>query len=69
MAVTTAVQVAAAAGKEFDSRRKTNTFLDRMNDTLFKPAGCYAFIMKYKSDAEVAKGGGFLARFGISCRC
>lgn len=66
MAVTTAVQVAAAAGKEFDSRRKTNTFLDRMNDTLFKPAGCYAFIMKYKSDAEVAaSGSGLLARFGI----
>lgn len=65
MAVTTAVQVVAGVGRELDSRRNTNNFLDRMNDTLFKPAGCYAFIMKYKSDAEVAKGGGFLARFGI----
>lgn len=65
MAVTTAVQVVAGIGREVDSRRKTNNFLDRMNDTLFKPAGSYAFIMKYKSDAEVAKAGGLLARFGI----
>lgn len=65
MAVTTAVQVAAGAGKEFDSRRKTNNFLDRMNEALFKPAGCYAFIMKYKTDAEVQKGGGLLAKLGV----
>lgn len=65
MAVTTAVQVAAAAGKEVDSRRKTNNFLDRMNEALFKPAGCYAFIMKYKPDAEIKEGGGLLAKLGV----
>ena len=65
MAVTTAVQVAAGAGKEFDSRRKTNNFLDRMNEALFKPAGCYAFIMKYKPDAEIKQSGGLLARLGV----
>lgn len=67
MAVTTSVQVVAGVGKEMDSRRKANNFLDRMNESLFKPAGCYAFIMKYKSDAEVAKSGAgsLLAKFGI----
>jgi len=65
MAVTTVVQVAAGVGKEFDSRRKTNNFLDRMNEALFKPAGCYAFIMKYKPDAEIKQSGGLLARLGI----
>lgn len=65
MAVTTAVQVAAGAGKEFDSRRKTNNFLDRMNEALFKPAGCYAFIMKYKPDSEIKQGGGLLAKLGV----
>lgn len=66
MAVTTSVQVVAGIGKEIDSRRKTNNFLDQMNETLFKPAGCFAFIMKYKSDAEVAaSGSGLLAKFGI----
>lgn len=65
MAVTTAVQVAASAGKEIDSRRKTNNFLDRMNEALFKPAGCYAFIMKYKPDSEIKQGGGLLAKLGV----
>ena len=69
MAVTISVQVAAGIGKEIDSRRKTNNFLDRMNEEMFKPAGCFAFIMKYKSDADVAQAssgmGGLLARLGI----
>lgn len=71
MAVTISVQVAAGIGKEIDSRRKTNGFLDRVNEELFKPAGCFAFIMKYKSDAEVASSQaasgkkGLLARLGI----
>ena len=67
MAVTISVQVAAGIGKEIDSRRKTNNFLDRINEEMFKPAGCFAFIMKYKSDAEVAasSGGGLLGRLGI----
>jgi len=66
MAVTISVQIAAGIGKEIDSRRKTNNFLDRMNEELFKPAGCFAFILRYKSDAEVASSsGGLLARLGI----
>jgi hypothetical protein len=65
MAVTTVVQFAAGTGKEFDARRKTNNFLDRMNEALFKPAGCYAFIMKYKPDSEIKESGGLLARLGI----
>ncbi|KAM0717709.1 hypothetical protein Q7P37_007561 [Cladosporium fusiforme] len=67
MAVTTSVQVVASVGQEIDSRRKTNNFLDRMNETLFKPAGCYAFIMKYKSDEEVNRSGAgsLLSKFGI----
>jgi hypothetical protein len=37
-----------------------------MNEEMFKPAGCFAFIMRYKSDAEVASSsGGLLARLGI----
>jgi hypothetical protein len=65
MAVTISVQVVAGTLKELDSRRKTNNFLDRMNETLFKPAGCYAFIMKYKPDAEVKQPGGLLAKLGV----
>ncbi|KAI7159631.1 hypothetical protein KC349_g4067 [Hortaea werneckii] len=54
MAVTTAVQIAAGVGEEIQARQRTNQFLDRMNDALFKPAGLFAFIMKYKTDAEVS---------------
>ncbi|GAB1736153.1 hypothetical protein NU219Hw_g6202t1 [Hortaea werneckii] len=54
MAVTTAVQIAAGVGEEIQARQRTNQFLDRMNDELFKPAGLFAFIMKYKTDAEVS---------------
>ncbi|KAI6870114.1 hypothetical protein KC338_g3177 [Hortaea werneckii] len=54
MAVTTAVQIAAGVGEEIQTRQRTNHFLDRMNDELFKPAGLFAFIMKYKTDAEVS---------------
>lgn len=55
MAVSISLQVVAGIGREIDANRNTNKFLDRINTELFKPAGCYAFIMKYKSDAEVAK--------------
>ncbi|KAI6909417.1 hypothetical protein D0869_03447 [Hortaea werneckii] len=54
MAVTTAVQIAAGVGEEIQARQRTNEFLDRMNDELFKPAGLFAFIMKYQTDAEVS---------------
>ncbi|PIB01898.1 hypothetical protein CB0940_01990 [Cercospora beticola] len=53
MAVTTAVQIAAGVGAEVQSRTRTNTFLDSMNEELFKPAGLYAMIVKYKSDSDM----------------
>ncbi|KAK1060077.1 hypothetical protein LTR33_012995 [Friedmanniomyces endolithicus] len=53
MAVTTAVQVAAHVGAEVQGRQRTNHFLDKMNDELFKPKGLYAFVMKYKTDEEL----------------
>lgn len=66
MAVSTSVQIVAGVGKAINANRNTNKFLDRMNEELFKPAGCYAMIVKYKSDAEVAKAGNSLfARLGI----
>ena len=67
MAVTTAVQIAAQTGQEIQSRQRTNSFLDKMNEELFKPAGLYAMIVKYKSDQEVREdSNGLLARFGVS---
>ncbi|KAK3715179.1 hypothetical protein LTR37_007389 [Vermiconidia calcicola] len=66
MAVTTAVQVGAGICKEIQSRQRTNEFLDKMNEDLFKPAGLYAMIVKYKSEAEVqASGNSLLARLGV----
>lgn len=53
MAVTTVVQVGATAGAEIQGRQRTNNFLDKMNEELFKPAGLYAFIMKYKPDVDL----------------
>ncbi|KAK0315033.1 hypothetical protein LTR91_009677 [Friedmanniomyces endolithicus] len=52
-AVTTAVQVAARVGAEVQGRQRTNHFLDKMNDELFKPNGLYAFVMKYKTDEDL----------------
>ena len=62
MAVTTAVQVGAAVGAEMDRRRRTNSFLDKINEELFKPAGLFAMIVKYSKDTEDDA----LARFGVS---
>ncbi len=66
MAVTTAVQVAAGTAQELQARTRTNNFLDKMNEELFKPAGLYAMIVKYQSDADIAaSGNGMLARLGV----
>jgi hypothetical protein len=51
MAVTTAVQIAAGTAKEIQSRHRANTYLDELNEKLFKPRGLYALIMSYKPDA------------------
>lgn len=67
MAVTIAVQIGARAGAEVQARQRTNDFLDKMNEQLFKPAGLYAMIVKYKSEAEVqASGNSLLARLGVA---
>ncbi|KAK4508180.1 hypothetical protein PRZ48_001918 [Zasmidium cellare] len=58
MAVSTAVGTAARVGEEMEVRARTNNFLDKMNDQLFKPAGLYAMIIKYKSDAEMQASAG-----------
>ncbi|KAK4985095.1 hypothetical protein LTR66_008279 [Elasticomyces elasticus] len=54
MAITAVVQTAAHAGKEIQTRQRTNSFLDHMNDEFFRPRGLYALIVKYKPDAAKA---------------
>ncbi|USW48765.1 hypothetical protein Slin15195_G020840 [Septoria linicola] len=68
MAVCTAAQVAAGIGAEVQSRSRTNTFLDRINDELFKPAGLYAMIVKYQSDAEAQQSTSGLAGLASQVR-
>ena len=66
MVVTTAVQIAAEVGEEADMRRKTNNFLEKINNELFKPAGLYAMVVKYKTDAEAQQSGNpAFAKFGV----
>ncbi|TID24364.1 hypothetical protein E2P81_ATG02667 [Venturia nashicola] len=52
--VSTVVQVGAGAAIEIQSRHRANTFLDEMNERLFKPRGLYAIVMSYKPDATKA---------------
>jgi hypothetical protein len=53
MAVTTAVQIAAQAAEDAQSRARSNTYLDRVNQELFMPRGHYAAVMKFKSDFQL----------------
>jgi hypothetical protein len=48
MAVSMAVQVASGTALEFQRRYRTNTFLNQMNEAVFKPRGLFALIMCYK---------------------
>jgi len=50
MGVTTAVSIAAGVAREVQSRKRTNTFLDEMNQKLFMPRGLIALIMTFKPD-------------------
>ncbi|KIW88505.1 uncharacterized protein Z519_11074 [Cladophialophora bantiana CBS 173.52] len=50
MAVTIAIQVASETGKEIQSRYRRNTYLDQINESLFKPRGLYCMIMTFKPD-------------------
>lgn len=68
MAVTTVVQVGAQVGEAIQTRQRTNSFLDRMNEELFKPRGLYAMIIKYKPDADVGNPSSMTdigSRFGL----
>nr|XP_023908582.1 uncharacterized protein LOC112020254 [Quercus suber] len=57
LAVATATDVAAQAGREILPRQRANHFLDRMNEEVFKPAGLYAMVVKYKKDFEANRNG------------
>lgn len=52
MAVSIAVQVATGTAMELQRRYRANTFLDQMNETLFKPRGLYALVMGFKPNME-----------------
>ncbi|KAB8262060.1 hypothetical protein BDV32DRAFT_147709 [Aspergillus pseudonomiae] len=45
------VQTVAGTAREIQSRRRSNTFLDRVNQDLFMPRGLYAMVMAYKDEA------------------
>lgn len=52
MVATTVVQVMVGTAQEMQRRHRTNTFLDQMNEQLFKPRGLYAMIMTFKPDSS-----------------
>jgi len=51
MGVSIAVQVASRTGQELQSRYRRNTYLDQINETMFKPRGLYCMIMTFKPDS------------------
>ena len=51
MGVSIAVQFAAGTAEEMHGRYKRNTFLDQVNESLFKPRGLYCMIMTFQPDA------------------
>lgn len=51
MATTIAIQVASRTAQELQARYRTNTFLDKMNASLFQPRGLYAMIMTFKPES------------------
>ena len=48
------VHTSIEAGRRMHISHKTNDYLDRMNENLFKPRGLYAMIMTYKPDSPDA---------------
>ena len=54
-AVAAAIQTAAEISIELQMRKRTNTYLHKMNEEFFMKRGLYAMIMKYKSDADPRK--------------
>lgn len=47
MITSTVIQFAAGAAIYLQTTQRTHSFLDEMNDKLFKPRGLYAMVMKY----------------------
>ncbi|KAE8360369.1 hypothetical protein BDV27DRAFT_167873 [Aspergillus caelatus] len=45
------VQTVAGTAREIQSRHRSNTFLDRVNQDLFMPRGLYAMVMAFKDEA------------------
>ena len=52
MITSTVIQFAAGTAKDLQTTQRTHTFLDEMNDRLFKPRGLYAMVMKYLPQAS-----------------
>ncbi|KIV82281.1 hypothetical protein PV11_04402 [Exophiala sideris] len=50
--VSIAVQVISRTGQELQSRHRRNTYLDQINETLFKPRGLYCMIMTFKPESN-----------------
>lgn len=48
MAISTSIQTLAGAAIVTQSRHRTNTFLDEINNHFFRPRGLYAMLMSYK---------------------
>ena len=46
------VQVAAGTAIALQKRQRTNTFLDLMNERLFKPRGLFAMVMTFQPNAQ-----------------
>jgi len=55
MAVSIAIQVAAQTAQELEVRHKYNSFLDQINEALFKPRGLYCMIMTFKPDKPLER--------------
>ncbi|CAK7224210.1 hypothetical protein SEUCBS140593_005495 [Sporothrix eucalyptigena] len=57
LGVSAAVQIIAGIVAKAETRWKTNTFMDRINDEFFRPRGLYCLIMSYNPIAmgEMAK--------------
>ena len=51
MGVAISVQFASGTAKEIQSRSRRNTYLDQINESLFKPRGLYCMIMTFKPDS------------------
>ncbi|KAM0178170.1 hypothetical protein ACHAPF_003809 [Botrytis cinerea] len=52
MGVSIATQFAVGVAMELQSRSRTNTFLDRMNNEFFMPRGLYCLILTYKPESS-----------------